>query len=155
MRVMPKKKHHIDLSPEERAQLEAIVRKGRANAHCQRHARILLLADRKSATGDWSDAQIAQALQTSIPTIERVAAGLRRGRTGAGLGRQSLAAGLRAQTGRGGRSAPPSAVLRSSARGARPLDAAAFGWTAGGAGSGRFDQPRGGAPDIKKNELKP
>ena len=69
---MPKKKHHIRLSPEERAQLEAIVRKGRANAHRQRHARILLLADPEEPTGGWSDAQIARAVQTSIPTVERV-----------------------------------------------------------------------------------
>lgn len=69
---MPKKKHHIRLSPEERAQLEAIVRKGRANAHRQRHARILLLADSEDPAGGWSDAHIAQAVQTSIPTIERV-----------------------------------------------------------------------------------
>jgi transposase len=69
---MPKKKHHIGLSLEERAQLEAIVRKGRASAHRQRSARILLLADTEGSAGGWSDAQIAQAVQTSIPTIERV-----------------------------------------------------------------------------------
>ena len=40
MGVMPKKKHHIRLSAEERVQLETIVRKGKANAHRQRHARI-------------------------------------------------------------------------------------------------------------------
>lgn len=72
MSVMPKKKHHIRLSPEERAQLEAIVRKGQANAHRQRHARILLLADKEDPGGGWSDSQVAQAAQTSIPTVERV-----------------------------------------------------------------------------------
>lgn len=72
MDVMPKKKHHIRLSSEERTQLETIVRRGRANAHRQRHARILLLADTEGAEGSWSDSQIARALQTSIPTVERV-----------------------------------------------------------------------------------
>ena len=72
MRVMPKKKHHIRLSPEERAQLESILRKGKANAHSQRHARILLLADSDGPEGGWSDGQIARAAQTSIPTVERV-----------------------------------------------------------------------------------
>lgn len=72
MEGMPKKKHHIKLEVKERAQLEAIVRKGKANAHCQRHARILLLADSNAPAGGWSDAQIARAAQTSIPTVERV-----------------------------------------------------------------------------------
>jgi hypothetical protein len=72
MEGMPQKKDHIKLEVEERAQLEAIVRKGKANAHCQRHARILLLADSNASAGGWSDAQIARAAQTSIPTVERV-----------------------------------------------------------------------------------
>jgi len=70
---MPKKKHHIRLSPEERAQLESILRKGKANAHVQRHTRILLLADSDGPEeGGWSDWQIARAAHTSIPTVERV-----------------------------------------------------------------------------------
>src|SRR6266853_6041768 len=72
MAVMPKKKHHIGLSAEERDQLETLVRQGRANAHRQRHARILLLADTHGPEGGWSDSQIARAAHTSIPTVERV-----------------------------------------------------------------------------------
>ena len=71
MAVMPKKKHHIQLSVEEREQLQTIVRKGKASAHRQRHARILLLADTHGPEGGWSDSQIARATHTSIPTIER------------------------------------------------------------------------------------
>ena len=70
--MMPQKKHHIRLSLEEREKLEAIVRKGRASAHRQRHARILLLADANGPQGGWSDSQIAAATQTSVPTVERV-----------------------------------------------------------------------------------
>lgn len=69
---MPKKKHHIRLRSDEREQLETILRKGQASAHRQRHARILLLADTHGPDGGWSDAQIARAAQTSIPTVERV-----------------------------------------------------------------------------------
>lgn len=69
---MPKKKHHIRLSQKERDQLESILRKGQASAQRQRHARILLLADTDGPEGGWSDAQIARAAQTSIPTVERV-----------------------------------------------------------------------------------
>ena len=69
---MPKKKHHIRLSSKEREQLETILRKGKASAQRQRHARILLLADINGPEGGWSDSQIARATQTSIPTVERV-----------------------------------------------------------------------------------
>ena len=72
MELMPKKKHHIRLSGEERKQLETILRKGKANAHCQRHARILLLADSHGPEEGWSDSRIASATHTSIPTVERV-----------------------------------------------------------------------------------
>ena len=72
MAVMPNKKHHIRLSGEERLQLETILRKGKANAHRQRHARILLLADTDGPEGGWSDSRIARAAHTSIPTVERV-----------------------------------------------------------------------------------
>jgi hypothetical protein len=72
MDVMPKKKHHIRLSGEERKQLETILQKGKANAHGQRHARILLLADTHGPEEGWSDARIASATHASIPTVERV-----------------------------------------------------------------------------------
>ena len=69
---MPKKTHHIRLKDQEREQLESILRKGKASAQRQRHARILLFADINGPEGGWSDAQIAKAAQTSIPTVERV-----------------------------------------------------------------------------------
>lgn len=69
---MPKKTHHIRLSPEERVQLEAILRKGKASAQRQRHARILLFADTNGPGGGMSDSAIATATHTSIPTVERV-----------------------------------------------------------------------------------
>jgi len=72
MERMPKKKYHIRLSGEERGELKAIVGKGKTGAQRRCHARILLLADTDGPEGGWSDAQIAQAVQTSIPTIERV-----------------------------------------------------------------------------------
>jgi hypothetical protein len=72
MGAMPLKKHHIRLSAQEREQLETIVRKGKASAQKQAHARILLLADTNGPEGGWSDAQIARAAHTSIPTVERV-----------------------------------------------------------------------------------
>ena len=72
MDAMPKKKHHIQLSASEREALNSILRKGRASAQRQRHARILLLADTGGPEGGSSDSQIAAATHTSIPTVERV-----------------------------------------------------------------------------------
>jgi transposase len=69
---MPKKKYHIRLSTKERTALESIVGKGQASAQRQSHARILLLADTNGPEEGWSDAEIARAVHTSIPTIERV-----------------------------------------------------------------------------------
>ena len=69
---MPKKKHHIRLSVKERASLEALLRRGHCSAQRQCHARILLLADIQGPEEGWSDSQIAKAVQTSIPTVERV-----------------------------------------------------------------------------------
>ena len=72
MGEMPKKTHHIRLNVQEREQLESILRKGKASAHRQCHARILLFADTHDPEGGWNDSQIAKAAQTSIPTVERV-----------------------------------------------------------------------------------
>jgi hypothetical protein len=72
MGQMPKKTHHIRLDAEERAQLETILRKGKASAQRQRHARILLLADTNRSDGGLSDSEIARAAHTSVPTVERV-----------------------------------------------------------------------------------
>ena len=69
---MPKKKHHIRLSAQERNELETILRKGRASAVRQRHARILLLADVDGPGGGRSDSQTAAAARTSIASVERV-----------------------------------------------------------------------------------
>ena len=69
---MPKKLHHIRLSSQEREQLQTILRKGKAKALRQSHARILLHADTNGPEGGVSDSQIATATQTSIPTVERV-----------------------------------------------------------------------------------
>ena len=66
---MPKKKHPIQLRAEERVQLETILRKGKASAHCQRQARVLLLADTDGPEGGWSDSRIASAGR--LPTLSR------------------------------------------------------------------------------------
>lgn len=66
------KKYRVNLTREERAQLQSMLRKGKASAHKQKHARILLKADEESSRGGLSDKAIAEATETSVPTVERV-----------------------------------------------------------------------------------
>ena len=63
---MPAKKYHVELSVEERATLEQMLRRGKHSARRLTRARILL----KAADG-LRDVEIAEAVETSLPTIER------------------------------------------------------------------------------------
>lgn len=61
-------KYRIDLTVEERAELERLVSAGKAAARKLTHARVLLQADREYC----SDEEIVLALGTSLRTVERV-----------------------------------------------------------------------------------
>ena len=65
------KKYVVRLSESERARLDEVIRRGKGSARLMTKARILLKADASEAGEGWSDSRIAQALDTSIPTIER------------------------------------------------------------------------------------
>ncbi len=69
---MPTKKYVVSLSAEEREQLEQLTKRGKAPADKINHARILLKADSNQEGGGWTDKAIAQALDISVSTIERV-----------------------------------------------------------------------------------
>jgi transposase len=66
------KKYCVQLSREQRQHLDTIVGSGTLAARTQIHARILLKADVGPSGPAWGDAAIAEALDVSIPTIERV-----------------------------------------------------------------------------------
>lgn len=66
------KKYIVKLSEEEREALQELIAKGQASARQQAHARILLKADSGEGGPGWADQQIAEALEVSIATIERV-----------------------------------------------------------------------------------
>jgi len=68
---MPAKIYRVTLETEERAELTAMVSKGKGNARRIRRAHILLLADEAQEGGGWKDADIARALGASVRTIER------------------------------------------------------------------------------------
>ena len=64
--------HHVRLTSSERAELEAILKRGKTAAHRQRHARILLKADESQKGGALKDREVAESVDVSVPTVERV-----------------------------------------------------------------------------------
>lgn len=66
------KKYEVRLSADERAELEALIRKGKSPARRLLKARILLKADVSQAGSGWSDSQIIEALETNASMVYRV-----------------------------------------------------------------------------------
>ena len=66
------KRYVVRLSAEERAQLEALIRKGKSPAQRLLKARILLKADVSEAGEGWSDSRIMAALEPSASMVYRV-----------------------------------------------------------------------------------
>jgi hypothetical protein len=64
----------VHLSPEQRGELAALITAGSAPTQKLTHARILLKADEASGGPAWTDAAIADALDVSIRTVQRVRA---------------------------------------------------------------------------------
>ena len=69
---MPKPKHLVHLSDEQREELTRLIRTGSVPARTQSHARILLKADCSAEGPACDDATIAVACDVSRPTVERV-----------------------------------------------------------------------------------
>jgi hypothetical protein len=66
------KVYRVRLTAEERAQLRALLSKGRASARTLTHARILLKADESEAGPCLTDDEIALDLDVNRSTVERV-----------------------------------------------------------------------------------
>ena len=64
---MPRRKYIVNLTPEEREELEALISSGVAPARKLTRARILLKSDE-----GWTDKAISEALDVGTPTVERV-----------------------------------------------------------------------------------
>jgi transposase len=69
---MPEKKYLVTLTPDERTQLDALIRKGKAAALVLARARILLKADQADGGPAWDDARIAEAVSVGERTVGRV-----------------------------------------------------------------------------------
>ena len=86
-----KKKYVVELTTEERSQLQAVIRAKRMAAHKRRHAQMLLKVDQGREGPGWSDAAVAEAFDCTLRTVERLrvrlverglAAGLEHGNRG-------------------------------------------------------------------------
>jgi len=66
------KKYKVTLDAEERQALHELIAAGRAAARKLTHARILLKADAAEGGPAWPDEPIAEALEVSVATVERV-----------------------------------------------------------------------------------
>jgi transposase len=69
---MPHKKYLVTLTPDERGWLAGLIAAGRRSALTITRARIVLKADQSPGGPAWEDADIAEALDCSVRTIERV-----------------------------------------------------------------------------------
>jgi transposase len=66
------KTYKVTLTAEEREQLQALIAQGKAAAKKLAHARVLLKADAADDGPAWDDASIADAVEVSTRTVERV-----------------------------------------------------------------------------------
>ena len=66
------KKYRVTLTAEERLGLQELIASGKATAQKLAHARILLKADAAPDGPAWADDRIAQAVEVSVATVERV-----------------------------------------------------------------------------------
>jgi transposase len=66
------KKHQVTLTAEQRQSLLEQIAAGKASAQRLTHARILLKADASQGGPAWTDEKIAEAVEVSIATVERV-----------------------------------------------------------------------------------
>jgi transposase len=66
------KRYKVTLDAQERQDLHDLIAAGQAAARKLTHARILLKADAAEGGSAWPDHQIADALEVSVATVERV-----------------------------------------------------------------------------------
>ena len=66
------KKYIVKLTSSERTKLESLINKGRISSELNKKARILLKADQSRGQKWLKDREIAEAVDTSISTVERL-----------------------------------------------------------------------------------
>ena len=119
------KRYRIELSAQERSELESLTRRDRVGAKKFVHARTLLLCDSGREGPAWTSARIAEALGITSRTIENTK-------------RRLVEAGMQSALERKKREVPPVKSIFDGEKEARLL-ALACSSPPAGAGDGRFD----------------
>lgn len=66
------KKYRVTLTDAERAELNALLARGKADVRKLKHAQVLLKADAAPGGPAWTDLRIAEALGVGVATVERL-----------------------------------------------------------------------------------
>ena len=66
------KKYIVELTSEERKQLQQLVKKGKVPGYKIRHAQMLLKADQGNKGPGWPDVQVAEVFAAHVTTVERL-----------------------------------------------------------------------------------
>ena len=66
------KKYIVELTSEERKQMQQLVKQGKVAGYKIRHAQMLLKADQGKQDPGWPDAQVAEVFAGHITTVERL-----------------------------------------------------------------------------------
>ena len=66
------KKYIVELTSEERKQLQQLVKKGKVPGYKIRHAQMLLKANQGNKGPSWPDVQVAEVFAAHVTTVERL-----------------------------------------------------------------------------------
>lgn len=66
------KRYRVTLTMDERGELEALLRRGKADVRRLKHAQMLLKADAGPAGPGWPDTRVAEAVGGGVATVERL-----------------------------------------------------------------------------------
>jgi len=66
------KKYIVELTSEERKQLQQLIKKGKVPGYKIRHAQMLLKADQGNKGPSWPDVQVAEVFAAHFTTVERL-----------------------------------------------------------------------------------
>ena len=66
------KKYIVELTSEERKQLQQLIKKGKVAGYKIRHAQMLLKTDQGNHGPSWPDAQIAEVFAAHVTSVERL-----------------------------------------------------------------------------------
>jgi len=66
------KKYIVELTSEERKQLQQLVKKGKVPGYKIRHAQMLLKAEQGNKGPGWPDVQVAEVFASHVTTVERL-----------------------------------------------------------------------------------